>query len=493
MMFFTSRILYKFSFKLLAIPVILFSNLVFCNEKHDLQDVSYYKVPELLLSEYIKYPSVTGVEKEAGKYFAEISRKVGLHVRVFTDEIDSYNFSASLYPLDMGKPNIILLNHIDVVPAGDISLWEHPPFSGKIVDGEVWGRGAIDNKGMAIMQLLSLAKFVNIAKEEELPYNVTMLSVSNEETGGTLGAKIIVEEYLEELNPVVVFGEGGTGILGALKSDENFPFFGISIAQKRGLWFAIEASNMLSGHGSMPRNQYPNREVVMASKALLDAKPQIILTDPVKDMIREFSKYETGRRKFVLRNIRFFAPFFSKTLREDALLSAMITNTMTLTNLSSTPGADNQVASEARAVFDCRLLPHTSTEKFLDYVKDKIKDYDVTLTVIHETPDAPVSEKGVHYDNLAQAVRSAHGDVGVAPLLFLANNDNAYFRIHGIPAYGLFPAVLTEELMETIHMANERVPVQALYDGIEVYNHLIKIYMGWDDSFKLKEELSISK
>ena len=475
------------NFKPHLIPVFLIFFFLFTNsfgnisEKESNKDIPYYKIPELLLSQYIKYPSVTGVEKEAGEYFTEVSRNLDLYIRVFTDDLSSYNFAASLYPLSLGKPNIILLNHVDVVPAGDLNSWKFPPFSGTIIDGEVWGRGAIDNKGQAVMQLHAIAHFVELSKQIDLPFNVTMLTVSNEETGGTLGAAIIVDEFLEELNPVVVYGEGGTGIIGLLKSDENYPFFGISVAQKRGLWFSLESNSNSSGHGSMPRHQYPNREVVLASKALIKSKPQIILTDPVRDMIRELSGYEKGRRRFVLRNIRFFAPFFSKTLREDELVSAMISNTMTLTNLYSTPGADNQVSNQARAVFDCRLLPNTSTEKFLDYVKHKIKNYDVSLKVIHETPHAPISEQGHYYYALAEAIKNSHGDVGVAPLLFPANNDNAYFRIHGIPAYGLFPAVLSIELMETIHMTDERLPINLLHNGIEAYIELIKILLDLDD------------
>ncbi|MFW5793705.1 MAG: M20/M25/M40 family metallo-hydrolase [Bacteroidota bacterium] len=450
-----------------------------------------YRTPEIILSEYIQHASVTGLEKEAGEFMSNLCLDMGLHVKVFTDEINSYNYAASLYPLETKKPNIVFLNHIDVVPAENLSAWKYPPFEGVIAEGQVWGRGAIDNKGMAIMQLFAIANFVDMAKAVDLPYNVTYLSVSSEETGGLLGASIVVTNFLDELNPIVVYGEGPSGIVGAVKSKEDFPFFGISIAQKRGLWFALEASNMYSGHGSLPRPQYPNKEIVRASTELLEARPQIILTDPVRDMMRQLGKYEKGRRKFVLRNIGIFAPFFSKTLRSDLLLSAMISNTMTLTNLSSAPGSNNQVSNNAKAIFDCRLLPETSTDRFLNFVKNKIKDYDVTLTVIHEYPNAPVSEKGEFYQALSTAIKNINGNVGVAPLLFPANNDNAYFRMHDIPSYGVFPAILSQELMETIHMANERMPVKGLYEGIKVYSELINIIMDAEEySGFLKEKLS---
>ena len=111
-------------------------------------------VPESasLLSRYIQYPSVSGNEKEAAEYLLSVCREKGFSIRLFSDKNGGYNFAASLYPLDLGLPNVIFLNHIDVVPPGDLSDWDFKPFSGKIEKGMIFGRGAIDMKGMAIMQ-----------------------------------------------------------------------------------------------------------------------------------------------------------------------------------------------------------------------------------------------------------------------------------------------------------------------------------------------------
>ena len=70
-----------------------------------------------LLSDYIQHESITGNEMNAGLYLASMARLMGMHVEVLTNGVDTFNFAASLYPLSLNKPNIILLNHIDVVPA----------------------------------------------------------------------------------------------------------------------------------------------------------------------------------------------------------------------------------------------------------------------------------------------------------------------------------------------------------------------------------------
>ncbi len=430
--------------------------------------------PALLLSEYVQIPSVSGEEKEAGEFLSQFCRDHGLHVHVFTDEKDSYNFTASLYPLELQKPNIVLLTHIDVVPPGDPEGWTYPPFSGKIADGMVWGRGAIDNKAMGVMQVLALMRFVELAAEQDLPYNVSMLAVSGEETGGDKGARIIADEYLELLNPLVVYGEGGAGITGLIGSQPEKPVFGIGVAQKRVLWLVIESSVTESGHGSVPRNQYSTKEVVKATNALLEAQPKITISPTVKESLLMVSEHERGMRRRVLQNIDFYAPLFGRFVRRDPLISSMLTNTMALTSLTSTEGAYNMIPDHARAVFDCRLLPETNEEEFLKHVHRIVAPFDVQVRVMRSSPFTPTSEQGDFYKAMEASIQDVFGDVLVVPFMFVAVNDNRFFRRKGIPAYGILPSLMEEELMESIHHFDERFPIERLDQGIDVYVNLIE-------------------
>ncbi len=104
-----------------------------------------------------------------------------------------------------GKP-LLLLNHIDVVPA-DPGSWEVHPFSGEIRDGYVWGRGTLDMKGMGIMELMAL-----IAARREglaLQRDVVFLATADEEGGGYQGVKYLLDEHPEELQADLVINEGG--------------------------------------------------------------------------------------------------------------------------------------------------------------------------------------------------------------------------------------------------------------------------------------------
>lgn len=431
-----------------------------------------------LLSKYIQYPSVSGAEKEAGTYFLNLCKKAGLHINVFSNKEDSFNFSASLYPLKSRKPNIIFLNHIDVVPATDSSeVWTHPPFSGAIKDGVVWGRGAIDNKSMAIMQLMALKDFVGLSKKKDLDHNVSILSVSSEEVGGLLGAKLIADNHLEYLNPVVVLGEGGSGVSDILVSNPDQVVFGISIAQKNRLWLQLELNTASAGHGAVPPEEYSNQLMVKALNRLVRRKPRIVITEPAELMFQEIGEMEKGIRGFVLRHIRTFRPFLRFFLRKDHLVfKSLITNTVTITHVSNPLKSSNQIPQNVLVNLDCRLLPGTNVEQFIKRIRQNLRNDDITIinkSVVNERAELSPVESDF-YKSLETSIASVYTGAKTIPILFPASNDNAFFRTKGVESYGLLPVLLTDELLNSIHNSNERMPVSELEKGIEVYTIFLK-------------------
>lgn len=465
---------------LLFLRVLVFGCLLFVMPAVGASDNNYSTPvdPAELLSMYIQIPSVSGQEKEAGEFFAQFCRDHGLHVHVFTDEEDSYNFAASLYPLALQKPNIVFMTHIDVVPEGDPDGWTYPPFSGTIADGMVWGRGAMDNKAMGVMQVLAILSFVEMAAAEDLPYNVSLLAVSGEETGGDKGARIIVDQYLDLLNPMVVYGEGGAGIKGIIGADPERVVFGLGVAQKRALWISVESSVEASGHGSVPRRSYPTKEVINATNALLDAKPTITISPTVRESLHMIALHERGFRRRILKNIDFYGPLLGRLIRTDPNISSMLTNTMSLTSITSTDGAYNMIPMHARAVFDCRLLPETNEELFLEHIRRIVAPYEVTVNVIRSSPPTPVSPQGYFFKAMEASIHSVFDDALVVPFLFVAINDNRFFRRQGIPAYGMLPAIMSDDLMRSVHYFDERMPIDALDKGIQVYRNLISILLS---------------
>lgn len=431
------------------------------------------------LSAYLQINSETGQEAEAGAFFAQYCESKGLFVHYFSTSADSYNFAASLYPLALGKPNIVLLNHIDVVPPGDTSVWLHQPYSGTIADGHIWGRGALDCKGLASMQLMALLAMKEKSVEGPFPYNITILSVSDEENGGRKGAKLITENYLEFLKPVVVLGEGGAGLSGVLNSKPDAKVYGVSVAEKNSLWLHLALKQNTFGHGATPTRDYANRLMIGALSRLNNAKVKLRFNRSNRLMFRKIGKAEGGLRGFIIRKFNWgiFTPLVKSIIKDDPLYRALVTNTVTVTNLNNPPGPPNQIADLSVALLDCRLLPGTNRKNFINRLKRILDEPAIEITILDASPEAEPTNPDEAYDALEKAILTYNPEAYVIPILFPATTDNSFFRAKGIPVYGLMPAVLDKEMIESIHSTNEKISFKALKSGIAIYTSFLENMM----------------
>ena len=473
-------ILLEFSFFLLFSPNLPLQELDHTlPEQYEISvDSVYMSAPEIL-SYYIKFPSLSGNEKEAGLWLRNICEENGLFITPFGEENGNFNFAASLYPLSDSLSNIILLNHIDVVDAGDTLLWNHPPWSGHISESEVWGRGAFDNKGAAIMQLFSLLKCRTEMKEDSLAYNITLLSVSCEETQCDGGASYVTRNFLDTLNPVIVIGEGATELSKLVGQDTSYKQFGISVTQKRPLWLNLRLNILTSGHGSVPPDIYANKELVMALSRLLEVKQPAIFSEVNTDILKVLGENERGLRRFIMKHPRFFKPLIIPQLRDQPELFALYSNTTCLTMLGNHNSNINNLPGTAEAYLDCRLMPQYSSDEFLNSMKKVLNNEEIEISVLHQIDEAPVSDpNGKFYIHMKQAIEEVYPGAYVYPIMLPNFNDVVWFRLKGIQGLSVIPVELSEDHIKCIHKENERIPIQALYQGIETYYNFLKRCMS---------------
>ena len=436
--------------------------------------LSAQEVPEIasLLSQYISIPSQSGNENAAGEFLSKTCLKKDLEVTVLTDSIGQYNFTASLYPLSSGKPNIVLMNHIDVVTPGDESRWIYPPDKGVISDGCVWGRGAIDNKGMAVMQLQAMASLVELSKTIDLPYNVTMLSLSSEELGGGKGAAIVSKRFMNVLNPVVMLGEGGSGIRGVVTSRKKV-IYGVSVAHKRGLWLKLVLSIPVPGHASVPSKKCANKVMIKALHRLNKKKSPLLLTKCTRQMFHELGGSESGAKGYLLRNIEKYKMFMGPIIRNKPILSSLMTNTVTITNIRNPNASVNSIPQTIEVILDCRLLPETNSHEFIEDIRQTLNEDSITIEILNETRPASPSYPDKYFREIEFALNSVYDEISVVPILFPAFNDNHYFREKGIPVFGILPIELNDQLLQSIHNCDERIPVESLIKGQLVYEKFL--------------------
>ena len=430
----------------------------------------FIKNPIEALSQYIQFASITGSEKQAGDFMFQLAESAELYMELFSDKTDQYNFSASLYPLSSKKPNIIFLNHIDVVEANNPSDWSHPPFSGHIDETYVWGRGAYDNKGAAITQLYALLKFKNEFQNEELPFNVTYLSVSGEETQNLKGASFIIEHYFDDLKPDLVLGEGPGGVPDILVSDPDQVVFGISVAHKKALWLKLTIDYHSHGHGSVTPETYATQELIHALDNLTSHKYDIELNDINLRTLKGIGALDKSIQGFVLRNLKFFSKIFPMLIISDPVARSLLTNSMTVTNINSDNKVMNKIPTKVEAVLDCRLLPGTDTERFIAQLKEILDNEEIGIEVLRETGDALVSDtKNPYYIDLEKSILEKYPEAKVIPVLIPVTTDSNKFREKGVPTFSVNPFEISREELSSVHAVDERVRKKSILNGIDSF------------------------
>ncbi len=433
----------------------------------------------IALQNYLKIKSVSGNEKQAGIYLKKLSDELGLNTTVFTDGDSTYNFYASLMPLNRNKKCVVFQNHIDVVPANNDSSWQHPPFNGVIKNDTIYGRGAIDVKGLAIMQLFALQK-IKILADTNFKNNIGVLCLSGEETGGLNGAAIICKDtILNLLNPLVVFGEGGGGIKGVIPGKQNELCFFVSNAEKKSLWIKLEAKVKSHGHGSVPSSKTANKLLLKAIQKIENAEQRIYIDKTTKVTFKKIGNLMGGYKGFIIKHINWwiFKPLRKTIFNNNESLKTLVTNSYQLTRITNPNGAINQVSQTATAFYDCRLLPNKTEKPLLLKFLFRIVDPRIKITILDESPEAMPSDLNEHYKNTELAILKTFPQAHVIPVLFPATTDNSYFRNANINSYGFLPFELTETMMESVHASNEKLPLKALNDGIKVYADLMMLYL----------------
>lgn len=437
---------------------------------------------------YLRIRSVSGREFEAARFLENLGHRLQLEVQCLNCTDTSVNIALSLYPLSRHKPNLILLSHLDVVEAHDSLDWRFPPFAAMQTDSDWVARGALDAKGLTFMQLGGLLRFRQQLGQVELPYNITVLAVCGEETGGFRGAKVLVDNFMSTLNPWAVYGEGGSGMLGIVPSKPTLPVFGISVAEKVNLWLRLDLKFNSFGHGAAPPSSYVNKDMMKALNKLSEVEGRIEFHKTTKRMFRQLGGWEGGFTGWVIRHLHWpiLRPVVRKVIRQEPVFGAMLMNTAVLTNIFNPPGPPNQISNRATAFLDCRLLPETRIKKFIREIKYGLIEPRFKVTILNQCPEADESDPQLgEYQRFAQAIEETFPGCKTAPILFPASSDNNYFRQFGIPTFGITPVLMSRTDLESIHGPNERIRMQDFWKGVEVYRRFLEL------SRELKPQLYI--
>jgi len=355
------------------------------------------------------------------------------------------------------KP-IALLAHMDVVPAEvDKSRWTHPPFEGRVVDGFVWGRGALDMKHGVMGSLEAVEALL---QDGFRPQRTVYLAFGHdEELGGRNGAGKIAELLSQRGVRLAYTLDEGQAIVEGIIPGVAKPIALVGLAEKGYLTLELVAEGE-GGHSSMP---HADMAVVRLARAIdrLDRNPMpAILQPPASWMFDQLMPEMSFPYKLVLANRWLFEPLLLTLLARQPGPNGLIRTTTAPTVLSA--GAkENVIPASARALVNFRLLPGEAIQGVIAHVRAKIDDPAVKINVIGEPWDAGgVSHtESFGYVRIEQAIRQVYPEVVVAPSLTVGATDSKHYAAIADDNYRFIPMRLRREDLKRIHGIDERIAI----------------------------------
>src|SRR5688572_28405345 len=403
------------------------------------------------LSAYVKLDSSHPVGRtvETAGLIAEKLAAEGIPSKVYeTPDPNKVNLVARLTAKNPVGKALVLSSHMDVVQAV-AEDWTFDPYSGEISGGYIYGRGTLDDKGMGVMNLMTmlLLKRNNV----ELSRDVLALYTCDEEIGSPLGAQFMVENHFADLDPAFMLDEGGSGATGFFSVGDVFQ---ISVGEKKICRITMTA-RAEPGHGSQPWEEAATHRLIRAVNRVLEQGTEDRECAPVAEMIRRLGG-EKAREE--IASFRATRP--------------PLHDTIALTMMEAGYKI-NIIPEKAQMSFDCRLLPDTDPRAFISNVEQVINDDGITVDV--RWPDAPPvfapTDTGL-FQSIEQACLAHMPASTPVPSICPGGTDARYFREKGVPAYGLVPTMLTAEDRKGFHGLNERLAVENLLLGCKIIHDL---------------------
>ena len=415
------------------------------------------------LREYLQIDTTNppGNEAEAVEFLAAILEAEGLEAQRLVSPGERTSLLARWSPPSSRGSALVLLHHIDVVAAGE--PWRQPPFSGRPVDGKIWGRGALDVKGLGIVQLATLVELVR--QDVDLPIDLVYLAVADEEAGGLDGAGWLLEAHPELFEGVAaVLNEGGSNRV----VNDRLVWWGIEVAQKRPLWLSVTAHGR-AGHASGLNPASATHQLIRGLARVVERPLEYRVTDAARTYLGALARLEGDPRDHLFYRLDEVIQPDGPTIPLSPGLPSYFVDTIQVTEIRNGRGG-NVIAPRATARIDVRMLPDTDGEALLAEIRELLGpqlEVEVLLTS-PESPPAPTRHP------VFQALESALGLRGpVVPTFMTGTTDSRFFRQRGIPAYGFSPFSLNADDLRGIHALDESIPADELLRGIVTLRRVV--------------------
>ena len=432
-----------------------------------------------ILSDYIKIETTNppGNEMAGARYLQGSLEREGLAVTVLESQPERGNVICPLKGKD-GLAPLILLHHIDVVPAEE-NKWKYPPYSGAVVDGEIWGRGAQDCKSLGVIELLAflLLKREGFQSKRDIVY----LATADEETGGKWGVGWLFENHPEMMRAEYVINEGGG--VGMIVGGRNV--YTCQTAEKGICWLKLTFRGK-PGHGSIPHDDNCVVKMARAIERISSYRSPLRRTLTTANFLKGIAEEQSFPRSLILRQI--LNPVFSRAIEKripDAglkgMVGAILRNTFVPTVVQGGQKT-NVIPSECSCQVDCRILPGVDPEMIKTEIRSLLKDFkDYEIEILQTTPASESAGDNALYRAMAKTLTRLDSKAKMIPMMLTGATDSRFFRDKGTAAYGFQPMAPIKNLseyMSRVHGHDERIAAESLLFGTRVLYELLKDFCG---------------
>jgi len=420
------------------------------------------------LSDAIRFVTVNppGDEARLAEFFAAQLRAAGVEAEVIPTPAGASTIGRAAvlgrYAGSGDGAPIVLLSHLDVVPAG-AEHWEFEPFAGVIRDGYVYGRGAIDAKGAAVVHLAAVTELAR--RGRVLDRDVIFLSVPEEETGGWYGAGYLLREH-----PMLLHGAGyllteGGGV--RVPPGEGIPIWGVAVTEKNPCWLRVTASGT-PGHSSVPPRDASVPRLIATLERLQNMETNVDVVPEVAAMFAALAPFASPEDRAGFADLEIALeddPAFRSRFLSNLQYAALVRATLVPTVLEGSPRT-NVIPATAAAHIDARLLPGESCSAFASHIRTVITDPGISLEPILSFPSRTSSADTPLFHAIERVAAATDPGAVVVPQVISGFTDAHYFRDAGMVAYGFVPRWRNADEPWGVHGPDERISIENLERGV---------------------------
>jgi acetylornithine deacetylase/succinyl-diaminopimelate desuccinylase-like protein len=414
-----------------------------------------------ILSRYLQFdttnpPSHTAA---AARFLAGILEREGIPVELDGPTAEKPSVIARLKGRG-DSPPLMLYHHIDVVPVTG-QPWSVDPFGGVVKDGAIWGRGALDIKGLGIIQLMTVVALKR--QGVDLKRDVVLIAAPDEETFGNDGLAWLLEQRPDAVDAPEVLDEGGLAI--TLAGHD----FCLYTAADKGSYDIRLTAEGTAGHSSRPHNDNALARLARAITRVDGYRSPIRTIPPVAAFFANVGAVVGAPGARLIERIDSpLGPLALRLLRQPSF-EHLVRSTAVATILHAGSAA-NVIPARAEATVNARLLPGTDPRRFARTLRRRVQDRRVRVEIARGMPgtvsplDTPLARA------IEAGVRAARPRMIPSPFALPGATDGGrLLRRRGRVVYGFAPYLITEELLDTVHSHDERLPLASLRTALEIY------------------------